>query len=447
MGLDKGLREEHAAQSNSERHLIYEQEHHIPRSYINRYALNVIEELDNACYPAYLVGGCIRDILLGRKPKDFDVTTAAYPEKVATIFKRSRLIGRRFKLVHVRFGREIVEVATFRASHNNQDSLSSNQSKQCSSGMILRDNVYGTIEDDVIRRDFTVNALYYCPKECCIYDFVGGYKDLQQKNLKVIGNPVERYTEDPVRMLRAARFAAKLGFKIEPESEAPIKPLGYKLKSISPARLFDEALKLLQSGYGVASYQQLQRLELFGYLFPQVQKLLDSAEHREMLESIILQALTNTDKRLAQGKSVTPAFLIAAILWYPLKLRIKQIMQERKMSSIPALYEASRQILSTQAQATSIPKRFSLAAREIWEMQLRLPQNRGNKALRLLEHSRFRAGYDLLLLREASGELPPKLGKWWTNLQQATPQERNAMIKSTANNKNARKHRYSNSKK
>lgn len=409
--------------------LIPEEAHRISRRYLDDNALKVAYRLQDAGFEGYLVGGCIRDLLLKKKPKDFDVATDAHPEQAAELFRRARLIGRRFKLVHVRFGRDLIEVATFRASHDNQpDENNSEQGKQCDSGMILRDNVYGSIEDDALRRDFTVNALYYCPKDHSVYDFANGYDDLQKGILRMIGDPEARYKEDPVRMLRAARFAAKLDFKIDAASENPIRPLAPMLKRIAPARLFDEALKLLQSGHAVKSYQQLRRLDLFEPLFPQVEALLQQEQLDVPLERLIENALKNTDRRLAQRKSVTPAFLFAAILWYPTQLRMQALMRDRKMPPLPALHEAANQVLGEQAKSTAIPRRFSTPIREIWEMQLRLPRRHGNRAARLMEQSRFRAAYDLLLLRENSGEELGGLSQWWTDFQNADLGNRDNML-------------------
>ncbi|MGB0732401.1 MAG: polynucleotide adenylyltransferase PcnB, partial [Pontibacterium sp.] len=253
---------------------INEATHGLSRKYLDDNAMKVVYGLSDKGHEAYLVGGCIRDLLLGEKPKDFDVATSAEPEVAHSVFKRSRLIGRRFKLLHVRFGREIIEVATFRAGHDSQ-SKEGEHGRQNSSGMITRDNVYGTLEEDAERRDFTANALYYDGNEHCIYDFCGGYEDIKNRTLKIIGNPVERYREDPVRMLRAARFAGKLGFTVEPRTAEPIFKLGYLLKDIAPARLFDESLKLFQSGYGEKAFHSLQTFELFAQLYPDTQRSLE----------------------------------------------------------------------------------------------------------------------------------------------------------------------------
>ncbi|EAR59867.1 polynucleotide adenylyltransferase PcnB [Neptuniibacter caesariensis] len=422
--------------------LINEEEHKISRRFLDDNALKVAYRLQDAGFEGYLVGGCIRDLLLKKRPKDFDVATDAHPEEAAELFRRARLIGRRFKLVHVRFGRDLIEVATFRASHDSQsEEGEGEQGKQCDSGLILRDNVYGTIEDDALRRDFTVNALYYCPKDHCVYDFANGYEDLQKGILRMIGDPEARYKEDPVRMLRAARFAAKLDFTIDPQSELPIIPLAPMLKRIAPARLFDEVLKLFQSGHAVQSYEQLRRLELFEPLFPLVHRTLQQEQLDVPLENLINNALKNTDRRLAQRKSVTPAFLFAAILWYPTQIRMQQLMKEKKMPPLPAMHEAANEILGEQVKSTAIPRRFSTPIREIWEMQLRLPRRQGNRAARLMEHPRFRAAYDLLLLRENSGEDLGGLSQWWTDYQNANEQNRDQMIKHQGSDKPKRPRR------
>ncbi|WP_409523748.1 polynucleotide adenylyltransferase PcnB [Nitrincola sp. MINF-07-Sa-05] len=408
-----------------ERRVIPESEHRISRRRLDDNAMKVVYRLQDAGYDSHLVGGCIRDMLLQRQPKDYDVATSAHPEEAVELFHRGRLIGRRFKLLHVRFGREVIEVATFRAGHDSEDNESGEQGRQSEAGLILRDNVYGTIEQDALRRDFTINALYYCVRDYSIYDFANGYIDLQQRIIRMIGDPAQRYREDPVRMLRATRFAAKLGFDIEPETAKPIAELAHLLARIAPARLFDEALKLLQSGHGAASYRQLQRFGLFGYLFPQTQAFLDHGHAGT--ETIIQQVLRNTDRRLEQGKSVTPAFMFAALLWYPLQERWLEILDEDDLPPLQALHEAANQILGAQVKCTAIPRRFSGPVREIWELQMRLPKRQGKKAELLVTHPRFRAAYDLLLLREAAGEDLDGLGKWWTDYQSSNPAQREAL--------------------
>jgi len=422
------------------RRVITEEEHKIPRKYLDDNAQKVVYRLSDAGFDSYLVGGCIRDLLLRKRPKDFDVATAAHPEEAHELFRRSRLIGRRFKLVHVRFGRDIIEVATFRAGHDSApENTDGEHGRQNDSGMIVRDNVYGTLEEDAGRRDFTVNALYYCPTDRTIVDFANGYGDLQNRIIRMIGDPVDRYREDPVRMLRAARFAAKLGFDIDQATAEPIYELAPLLKDIAAARLFDEVLKLLQSGHGVQSYEQLMEFGLFEPLFPQVHELLSDHDCPWPIETLILNALSNTDRRLAQRKSVTPAFLFAALLWYPLQRRMQELMDNQKMPPIPALHEAANDVLGKQVKSTAIPRRFSTTIREIWELQLRLPRRHGKQAERLAEHPRFRAAYDLLLLRENSGEQLNGLSQWWTHYQNADPEGREAMASSVSKGSSAKR--------
>ncbi|SEG80431.1 polynucleotide adenylyltransferase PcnB [Marinobacterium lutimaris] len=401
---------------------IPEDEHRIARQKLDDNAMKVVYRLLDEGYEAYLVGGCIRDLLLNKSPKDFDVATSAHPEQGEELFRRSRLIGRRFKLLHVRFGRELIEVATFRAGHDSEDN-NGEHGKQAESGMILRDNVYGTIEEDALRRDFTINALYYSVADHSILDFANGYRDIKKRQIRMIGDPETRYREDPVRMLRAARFAAKLGFEIEPGTAEPIHKLGPMLTRIAPARLFDEALKLLQSGHGEASLRQLKRFDLFRTLFPQTDAMLDSEEYP--VETLVENALSNTDRRLAQGKSVTPAFLFAALLWYPMQRRFQELMDERDQPALQCLHQAANEVLSEQVRSTAIPRRFSAPVREIWELQQRLPRKR--RADQLVTHPRFRAAYDLLLLRETSGEDLGGLSQWWTDYQNADENQRSEL--------------------
>lgn len=401
------------------RRVIPESEHRIPRQALDDNAMKVVYRLLDEGHEAYLVGGCIRDLLLNKQPKDFDVATSAHPEEAEELFRRARLIGRRFKLLHVRFGREVIEVATFRAAHDSEDN-NGEQGRQAESGLILRDNVYGTIEEDALRRDFTINALYYSVSDHSIHDFANGYRDIQARQIRMIGDPEARYREDPVRMLRAARFAAKLGFDIAPETAEPIRRLGPMLTRIAPARLFDEALKLLQSGHGEASLRQLVRFDLFRTLFPQTAEMLDSEEYP--VERLVYNALQNTDRRLAQGKSVTPAFLFAALLWYPLQRRLQELLDSGGHPVLQCLHQAANEVLGEQVRHTAIPRRFSTPVREIWELQLRLPRKK--RAEQLIEHPRFRAAYDLLLLRENSGEPLEGLSQWWTDYQVANPVQR-----------------------
>jgi len=395
--------------------------HVISRAAISENALKVLYRLKNAGFEAYLVGGCVRDVLLGREPKDFDVTTNAHPDEVRSLFRNCRLVGRRFRLAHVRFGREIIEVATFRAQHQGDA-----EGGLIENGMILRDNVYGTVEEDAWRRDFTVNALYYNINDFSVVDYTGGVEDLQAGLLSLLGEPEVRFREDPVRMLRAVRFAAKLGFRIAPATEEAMLSLGHLLADIPPARLFDEVLKLFLSGCAVQTYELLRHYGLFAYLFPATERCL-SEEEEGYPHLFVLRALENTDRRIEENKPVTPAFLFATLLWEPVRaLRARYL--EEEMTSTQAMQSAGSQALSEQMQHVMLPRRFGSQAREIWQMQSRLTRTTGTRrALRLLPHPRFRAAYDFLLLRAQAGEAVQEDCDWWTRCQEADEQERSEL--------------------
>lgn len=403
-------------------------QHNLHARRINRHAISVVEQLQRAGFEAYLVGGCVRDLLLDIPPKDFDVATSATPEEVRATFRNARLIGRRFKLAHVRFGREIIEVATFRASHDSDaDSEDDSElSRQSESGRLLRDNVYGTFEEDAQRRDFTINALYYNPTDGHIHDFANGIHDIRNRQVRLIGDPVRRYQEDPVRMLRAVRFAAKLDFAIEPHTAEPIFELSELLHDIPPARLFDEVLKLLMSGQGEQTFALLREHDLFSPLFPDTEEAIE--DNPEYSLALVGQALRNTDLRIREDRPVTPAFLFAALLWPALPERIKRL-EDQGIPLIPAQQQAAQELLAEQCRHTAIPKRFSVPLREIWDMQPRLERRNGRRADQLLEHPRFRAAYDFLLLREAAGEQTEGLGDWWTRYQEANVDQRRQMIR------------------
>ena len=402
-------------------------QHSLQRTQFSRYAVSIVERLQNAGYQAYLVGGCVRDMMLGITPKDFDVATSATPEQVRAEFRNARIIGRRFKLVHIHFGREIIEVATFRANHPQDDEdEDSNQSSRNESGRILRDNVYGTLEEDAQRRDFTINALYYDPVTERVLDFANGVHDIRNRLIRLIGDPQQRYKEDPVRMLRAVRFAAKLDFGIEKHSATPIRPLAPMLRDIPAARLFEEVLKLFLNGYAEPTFEMLVDLELFEPLFPASSKALEY--NPTYTHTLISEALANTDLRVKQNKPVTPAFLFAALLWPALPARVLRL-QERGMPPIPAMQEAAHELIAEQCQRIAIPKRFTMPIREIWDMQERLPRRSGKRADLLLDNPRFRAGYDFLLLRETAGEETDGLGDWWTDYQDANESGRRDMIR------------------
>ncbi|MGQ9425776.1 polynucleotide adenylyltransferase PcnB [Gilvimarinus sp. F26214L] len=384
-------------------------------------AVEIVERLEQAGFQAYLVGGCVRDLLVGGHPKDFDIATSATPEEVRALFRRAHIIGRRFRIVHVRSGREITEVTTFRAHHENG---SGDESASSEHGMLLRDNVYGDIQSDALRRDFTMNALYYSPTQGEIIDFTTGMADVAARQVKMIGDPVTRYQEDPVRMLRAVRLASKLGFEIEDQTAQGILELGHLLANVPPARLFDEALKLLMSGHAEAVYPELRRFGLFERLFPETGEVL---AHDSQVDELIRQAAHNTDERIRNGRRVTPAFLFAVILWPAVVTRQQQLHGDG-VPPMPALQQAAQWVISRQVQRVAIPKRFTIPIREIWEMQPRLPRRSGQQAFRLLSHPRFRAAYDFLLLREQAGEDHQGLGQWWTTFQEVDEPQRNAMV-------------------
>lgn len=411
-----------AGSPDPEPRIIPRQQHSVSRQHFSEAALKVLYRLHNSGYEAYLVGGCIRDSLLGRMPKDFDIATDATPEQLRELFRNSRIIGRRFRIVHVRFGREVIEVTTFRGKPG--DSHADHIAQQSDDGLLLRDNVWGDIQEDALRRDFTVNALYYNIADFSIHDFADGLKDIETRTLRLIGDPATRYREDPVRMLRAVRFAAKLEFHLDPASEAPILEHASLLLQIPPARLFDEILKLFMTGHGVDTFHLLRHYGLFAMLFPEADEAMDELAWAERLIEL---ALESTDRRIREERPVTPAFLFAALLWGPVQLRQSQHEAEG-MPPIPALQTASQQVIARQLQHISIPRRFSMPMRDIWDLQQRLPMRRGRRVFQTLEHPRFRAAYDLLLLREAAGELEPGLGDWWTAFQQADEHEQRRLL-------------------
>lgn len=395
--------------------------HPISRNQISEHALKVLYRLHKAGFDAYLVGGCVRDLLLGVQPKDFDVVTNATPEQIRQLFKNCRLIGRRFRLAHVVFGRDVIEVATFRGHHSDEHQDNNKLSRKNDEGRLLRDNVYGSIEEDAQRRDFTLNALYYNIADFAIYDFVGGMADLEAGNLKLIGDPEGRYREDPVRMIRAVRFATKLGLRIDDSCRKPIPKLAHLLDDIPAARLFEEFLKMFLSQKAQANFEVMNELGLMAPLFPVLKTPLKEANSIEY--RMVRQAFVDTDERLSKDKSVNPGYLFAAILWYPMVARADEIMQEASLSEFDAYQIASADIIGLQSRSISIPKRFSLPMRDIWLLQLRLQQTTPRKSLRLLSHPKFRAGYDFLLLRGRveNNKALKELGEFWTQLQVDNP--------------------------
>lgn len=410
--------------------IISRSEHSVSRANISDNALKVLHRLNSAGYEAYLVGGGVRDMLLGREPKDFDIATNALPEQVRDVFRNCRLVGRRFRLAHILFGRETIEVATFRRAQVSDDENGEGGMEIEEGGRILRDNVYGTLEDDAWRRDFTINALYYNVQDFSVIDYTGGMEDVAAGVLRVIGDPSQRYREDPVRMLRAVRFAAKIGFRIDAASENFIYDNGNLLDDIPAARLFDEVLKLFMSGHAVQTFELLRHYYLFEFLFPLADDSLGE-EEGGFPHQLVLRALANTDARIAAGKPVTPAFLYAALLWESTRIAMRPLL-EQGMEEMPALHQAANDVIEEQLRYTSLPRRFSAPMVEIWAMQFRLDNRSGRRAFRLLEHPRFRAAYDFLLLRAEAGEVEQELADWWTEFQIADEPRRIFMVRELA---------------
>jgi poly(A) polymerase len=440
--------------------IIARADHNISRSNLSGNALRVLYRLKEAGYQAFLVGGCVRDVMLGRHPKDFDVATNALPDEVRRLFRNSRLVGRRFRLAHIVYGREVIEVATFRAAtapspseepvpeadpeegeapeldeESELDALD-NERVLDTHGRLLRDNVYGSIEEDVWRRDFTVNALYYNIADFSLWDYVGGAEDLAAHRLRMIGDPEARYREDPVRMLRAARFEAKLGFQIDPETARQISPLRELLAAVPPARLFDETLKLFLTGHGARSFEVLRSRGLLAALLPTVDAYF-SGHPGSLVEKLLLQGLRNTDARVLADKPVTPTFLFALLLYGPIAGLIEAAPPERWHELATILQACDRAMREAQSRL-AIPKRFSLGVREMFSLQPRLEHPRGRRALRVLEHPRFRAAYDLLLLRAQYGLAPEDMAQWWTLLQEVSAEERGRMVDALAGESSAR---------
>ena len=426
-------------------------DHPVSRSQVASSALKVLYRLKDAGYQAFLVGGCVRDILLDITPKDFDVGTDALPDEVRGLFRNSRLIGRRFRLAHVRFGDQIIEVATFRAEHTPDEpdlegSIEEGEGDaeveaelaadpddrrvQDERGRLLRDNVYGSIDQDVWRRDFTCNALYYNIEDFSIWDYVGGFADVQARVLRMIGDPETRYREDPVRMLRAVRFQSKLGFTMDPATAEPIPRLAKLVDGVPAARLNDEIQKLYLSGFACRAQAQLEASGLFEHLFPATAKHL--RKEPDGLARRVLQAgLESTDQRAADGRSLTPMFLFAVMLFGP----ISAAAQRRFDAGVPAsqaIAEACDEVVSEQCRRVSLPKRYSIPMREMLALQPRFHRRAGRKALSLLTHPRFRAAYDFLLLRAEAGAEDPELARWWTEIQEVPQEERIARVEALA---------------
>lgn len=395
-------------------------DHGISRERIGSCALRTCDTLQQAGYAAFVVGGAVRDLILGRDPKDFDVATNATPEEVRGLFRRSRMIGRRFRIVHVLCGRDMVEVSTFRGPAADS---AENVHVEDEHGRLLRDNVWGDQAQDATRRDFTINALFYDPAREQVWDYHGGVADLKRKRLRMIGEPGQRYREDPVRMLRAVRFAAACGLEIDTTTRKPIKSLAPLLANVPASRLFDEMLKLLLSGHAAECVKRLRREGLHHGVLP----LLDVILEQPLGERFVMLALKNTDARILAGKPVSPAFLFAALTWHEVLAAWKKI-QARGVPPAPALHEAMDQVLDRQTEQVAIPRRYTSDMKDLWTLQPRFEQRSGQRPFRLLEHPRFRAAYDFLLLRCESGGVEVALGDWWTSFQSADADARASML-------------------
>lgn len=419
--LKKRSKSSQKINASKEPQIIPREAHTISRSHISQAALKVLYRLHKFGFSAYLVGGSVRDLLLGLSPKDFDVVTNALPEEIQRLFSNSFIIGRRFRLVHVRFGNEIIEVATFRGNTKNNIGRVKTQH-----GVLLRDNVYGTLEDDVWRRDFTVNALYYNIADFSVIDYVNGMADLEKKCLRVIGDPIERYREDPARMLRGIRLAGKLDFSIEPSSAEPIRKYRELILHVPPARLFDKMLKIFHSGKSYAIFQLMQEYGLFEILFPQVAaSLRDQSKYR-----FVEEAFKNTDQRINENKTINSAFLFAVMLWCPVQERKTFLVDQEDMNFHQAFHLAMSEVLSAQIKLITIPRRFTTIIREIWNLQYHLENPRPKRILKVFYHPRFRAAYDFLVLRATNETALQEVGAWWTHFQECDEEGREKLIAS-----------------
>ncbi len=399
--------------------------HRIDPHLLSKNAVKVTQVLQQAGYSAFIVGGAVRDLVLGIGPKDFDVATNATPEQVQKLFRKSRLIGRRFQIVHVTFfGKErpeIIEVSTFRAM------LDQVGEHLAESGRILRDNVWGSQAEDAERRDFSINAMYYDPASETVFDYHGGMDDMKKRTLRMIGEPSKRYREDPIRMLRAIRFAAKTGFTLDPATRAPIAELADLIHDVPTARLFDEILKLLMSGHSWSAIEGLRAAGLHHGLLPLLDKALDGNSAGGTGTEFIKLSLTNTDERIQAGKGVSAGFLFASLLWPDLNQNWRSNIAGG-MANVPALHAAMDDTITSQNNGITIQRRFEADMREIWTMQPRFEKRLGRFPHRLIESPRFRAGYDFMLLRCTTGELPSSLGLWWTQFIEADLNTREELI-------------------
>lgn len=383
-------------------------EHGIKLKELCPHATEVVRDLQDAGYEAYIVGGGVRDLLLGKAPKDFDVATDATPEQVHAVFPRCHLIGRRFRLAHVRKRGTLIEVATFRGPHVGDEENGG------AGGRILRDNVFGTVEEDAIRRDFTINAMFLDPVSGEIRDWVGGYKDLTDRRLRLIGDPEIRFQEDPVRLLRAARFVAKLGVEPDPDTEEPIRRLAVLLEDVPPARLFEEVTKLFLTGHGLRSLEALQRFGLSAALFPVLER--SDKPGGVVIGTLLRAALENTDQRVREDLPVTPSFLLAALFWQPVRDGAERRVAAGE-SEHEAIMNAAEEVFGAQSRRTAVPRRFSAVAKQIWAMQPRFDKTKGKRWTRIFREPRFRAAYDFLLLRAVEDPALEPLAEFWTEAQ------------------------------
>ena len=420
------MRSEHASIPAPEPRVIPRDSHPVSRKDISSSALRVLYRLRDAGFDGYLVGGAVRDLIVGGHPKDFDIATNATPEEVRHLFRNCRLIGRRFRLAHVVFGREIIEVATFRA---NVDDGSGDREVH-DGGRLLRDNVYGTIEEDAVRRDFTVNALYYAIEDFSVRDYVGGFEDAQNRLMRLIGDPETRYREDPVRMLRAVRLAAKLGFEIEAATAEPIPRLAGLLAEAAPARLFEECLKLFLSGHAVESFLRLEKHGLLPVLLPESAQAL-KANRSGALRRMLLEGLRGTDERVANDEPVSPAFLFALLLW-PAYCRALATLQAQGMHAVEAQRRAADRVTVHQLQTIALPRRFSLPMQEIWLLQTRFSLRQRKRVFRLLSHPRFRAAFDFLCIRQAASPEHAEDIAFWREAQTQSGDELAAQLDAQA---------------
>jgi poly(A) polymerase len=410
-----------AGRNTSEPVVLGPKDHGIDQKLLSSNAIRVTSTLQEAGFQAFVVGGAVRDLLLGVKPKDFDIATNATPEQVKRLFRRAFIIGKRFQIVHVMFGQDLLEVTTFRGT-------AMDNAPRDEHGRVLRDNTFGTQAEDAARRDFTINAMYYNPATEEVLDYHGGIEDIRSKTLRIIGQPEARYREDPVRMLRVVRFAAKLKFDIEPTTAEPISVMAPLINNVPAARVFDEMLKLLMSGQALACLQQLRKEGLHHGLLP----MLDVVLEQPLGTKFVTLALDATDRRILSGKTVSPGFLFASLLWHQV-LEKWQAYQAAGEFPIPALHLAADEVLESQTEKLALQRKIGSDMRDIWAMQPRFERRSGKNPYKLLEHLRFRAGYDFLLLRCASGEIDAELGDWWTAFYEGDEVMRAELVSSAGN--------------